>query len=66
MNACRTRPKRRLAVTEPSRHHESVAHEQVIDRDEVLTIMWALADLRTDVTYLRGIFEDWEDDEEAE
>ncbi|HET9546088.1 MAG TPA: hypothetical protein VFO88_10980 [Gaiellaceae bacterium] len=43
-----------------------MAHEQVIDRDEVLTIMWALADLRTDVTYLRGIFEDWEDDEEAE
>jgi hypothetical protein len=38
----------------------------VIDRGEVETIMWALADLRTDVAWIRETLEEaLGDDEEA-
>jgi hypothetical protein len=41
-----------------------VEHEPVIYREEVLEIMGALADLRVDVSFIRGFFEEEDDDEE--
>jgi hypothetical protein len=40
--------------------------DPVIYREEVLTIMGALADLRVDVSFTRGFFEEDDDDEEAD
>lgn len=39
----------------------------MIEREEVVEIMWALADLRADATWLRALFEEEaDDDHEAE
>jgi hypothetical protein len=44
---------------------EIVENEPVLYREEVLEIMGALADLRVDVAYIRGFFEEEDDEDEV-
>jgi hypothetical protein len=43
-----------------------VSQEQVIDREEALALMWLLADIKTDIAFIRNVLEGGEEDEEAE
>jgi len=65
----RTGPDRRGRLADPPgpRDDGRGSQEQVIEREEVVEIMWALADLRADATWLRALFEEEaDDDHEAE
>jgi hypothetical protein len=46
------------------RHDEQVAYELPLDRDDVVTMMEALIDIRSDVEWVTRLLE--EDDEEEE